>query len=201
MFTAVLMPDDVVAELDDFLEPRRAAGGPPRAAGAGRDRAVLRWTRPESWHITLGFMPQVESRRLDDLVERMTRAGTRRRRFELRLRGGGAFPSAVDARVLYARAEGEPAELEELRRLAVGARAAGARAGVEVHGGRFRPHVTLARSRRPDDVSRWLTVLDTFTSSTWPVQEFALVRSELGQGPRGSPRYVVEELFSLRADP
>lgn len=202
MFTAVLPPPDVVEELDDFLAPRRAAGA-PRSPGAGRDRSPLRWTRPEAWHLTLGFMPEVAPGRLDELVERLDRAAGRRRPLRLRIGGGGAFPGAADARVLYARVEGDPDEptddLEELRRLATGARAAATKAGVPVQGGRFRPHLTLARLRRPDDVSRWLHLLDTFRSAPWVAAELALVRSELGQGPRGTPRYTVEELFTLRA--
>ena len=198
MFSAVLPPTHVVEELDDFLAPRRDAGA-PRTPGAGRDRSPLRWTRPEAWHLTLGFMPDVAPGRLDELVERLDRAAGRRHPLTLRIGGGGAFPGAADARVLYARVEGDPADQEELRRLATGARAAATKAGAPVQGGRFRPHLTLARLRRPDDVSRWLHLLDTFGSSPWVADELALVRSELGQGPGGTPRYTVEELFTLRA--
>ncbi len=200
MFTAVIPPPPVVEAMEEFLEPRRDAGGPPLpgARHAARARTPLRWVRPEAWHLTLGFMPEVSDRVLDDLVERLVRAGRRRRPVELRLAGGGAFPGAADARVLYGRVQAQPADTEELRRLATGARAAAGRAGVRVQGGRFTPHVTLARLRRPDDVARWLEVLDTFASPSWHVTEFALISSELGQGPRGTPRYRVEERFTLR---
>ncbi len=198
MFTAVLPPEPVLEELDGFLEPRRSSAHLPARPAGGRERSPVRWTRPESWHLTLGFMPEVSERQLEGLVERLVRAGRKRQHFELRISGGGAFPSAADARVLFGRAEGDPADLEELRRLATGARAAATKAGALVQGGRFRPHLTLARLRRPDDVARWLDVLDTFSSQPWTVTEFALVRSELGQGPRGTPRYSVEEVFELR---
>jgi RNA 2',3'-cyclic 3'-phosphodiesterase len=189
MFTAVLPPEDVVEDLDDFLASRREHSSP--------DRPQLRWTLPESWHVTLGFMPEVAEHRLDEMLERLVRAGRRRRPFELRLSGGGAFPGAAAARVVHARTAGEPADLEELRRLATGARAAATRAGTPVAGGRFRPHLTLARLRRPTDVVRWLRVLDTYESRAWAVTRFALVRSHLGQGPRGRPRYETVATFPL----
>ena len=189
MFTAVLPPPDVVDDLDDFLAPRRDHRDP--------DRTPLRWTAPESWHVTLGFMPSVEERRLEELVERLGRAGKRRSPVELRLAGGGAFPDAARARVVYARTAGEPDDREELRRLATGARAAAVKSGTAVDGGRFRPHVTLARLRRPADVVRWLRLLDTYESTTWTVTEMVLVRSHLGEGPRGRPRYEVVERSPL----
>ncbi len=189
LFTAVVPPDDVVEDLDEFLAPRR-------------ESAEFRWTLPSSWHLTLGFMPQVEERRLDDLAERLTRAGRRRRPFALGLAGGGAFPDASAAKVVVLRTAAEPADVEELRRLATGARSAAAKAGAETDGGRFRPHLTLARLRRPTDVVRWLRLLDTYQSRTWQVQEFALIRSFLGEGPRGRPRYETVGTFRLgREDP
>ena len=62
------------------------------------------------------------------------------------------------------RAWGPPrrAGARELRRLATGARSAAAKAGCEVDGGRFHPHVTLARTRRPVQATRWLRVLDAY---------------------------------------
>jgi 2'-5' RNA ligase len=189
MFAAVLPPLDVVEDLEDFLAPRRDHAEP--------DRTPLRWTMPETWHVTLGFMPRVDERRLDDLVERLARAGKRRRPFTLGLAGGGAFPDAAAARVVHIGVRADPADAEELRRLAVGVRAAAGKAGTEVDGGRFRPHVTLARLRRPGDAVRWLRVLDTYVSREWTVGDMALVRSHLGEGPRGRPRYEVLERFPL----
>jgi RNA 2',3'-cyclic 3'-phosphodiesterase len=192
MFTAVLPPPDVVEDLDEFLAPRREH--------SEQTQQPLRWTTPESWHVTLGFMAQVPSRRLDELLERLGRAGRRRRPFELRVGGGGAFPDAAAAKLLHLRTLGTEDDLEELRRLATGARAAATRAGAPVDGARFRPHLTLARLPRPVDVVRWLRLLDTYESRPWTVGDFALVQSHLGEGPRGRPRYEVVDVFRLGRD-
>jgi 2'-5' RNA ligase len=188
MFAAVLPPQDVLEDLEEFLGPRQEA-----AQGSGE----LRWTRPEGWHLTLAFMANVPERSLDDLHERLTRAGSRRDPFTLRLAAGGAFPNPARAKVLYAGVEGEPEALEELRRLATGARAAAGKAGAPADGAAFRPHLTLARMRRPVEATRWLRVLSTYRSRPFEVTDFALVESHLGQGPGNRPRYDVVRQFSL----
>jgi 2'-5' RNA ligase len=186
MFAAVVPPDDVVEALEEFLEPRREA-------------APFRWTLPVQWHVTLAFMAKVPERSLDDLLERMTRAGRRRTPFTVRLQGGGTFPNPARAKVLYTRVEGEPDALEELRRLSTGARAAANRAGAEAEGGPFRPHLTLARMKRPVEATRWLRVLEAYAGREFLVDEFALVESHLGEGPSNRPRY--DEVARFRLGP
>lgn len=184
LFAAILPPAQVVERLDEFLEPRREHG-------------AFRWTPPEHWHLTLAFLPQVRERHLDDLVERLTRAGGRRTPFELSISGGGAFPNPGRARVLYAGLAAEARARTELDRLATGVRAAATRAGAEPDGGRFRPHLTLARLGRPQEVTRWIRILESYRDPPWLVTDVALVESHLGEGPRKRPRYEVLETFPL----
>jgi 2'-5' RNA ligase len=186
MFAAVVPPEDVLEELEAFLAPRREA-------------APFRWTAPEQWHLTLAFSERVPERSLDDLLERLTRAGRRRTPFTVALAGGGAFPGVAHAKVLYAGVEAAPDALEELRRLATGARAAAAKAGAPVDGAAFRPHLTLARASRPVEATRWLRVLDTFRSRPFVVEELVLIQSHLGEGPRKRPRYETVSTFPLGA--
>ena len=154
MFVAVQPPDAAVEHLDEFLDVRREA-------------ADFRWATTEQMHVTLAFLAAVPERRVDDLVERLTRAAAKRTAFETRITGGGAFPGPVDARVLWAGLELDDHGRTELDRLATGARAAASKAGIEVGGGRFRPHVTVARLRRPAEVSRWVRLLDGYAGPAW----------------------------------
>ena len=181
LFVAVVPPVDVVEHLDDFLAVRREAG-------------EFRWTVPDQWHLTLAFLPAVADRHLDDLVDRLTRAGHRRRPFDLTLRGGGAFPNAAHAKVLYADLA---QQADDLPHLATGVRAACAKAGAEPDGGRFRAHLTLARIGKPQDVTNWVRVLDTYEGPTWTVDAFSLIESHLGEGPRRRPRHEVLDSFEL----
>ena len=107
----------------------------------------------------------------------------------MRVAGGGAFPHADAARVLYAGLEADdPAGLD---RLAAASRAAVSRAGVRVDGQRFHPHVTLARLGRPANVTSWVRLLEGYDGPRWQVREVALVASHLGEGPRRRPRHEV----------
>lgn len=183
MFVALVPPEEVLEDLAEFLGPRHEA------------EQDFRWTAPEQWHVTLSFMASVPDRSLDDLMVRLARAAARRTPFSVAVTGGGAFPNAGRARVVYAALDA--ADPEELRRLSTGARAAGNRAGAEADGGRFHPHLTLARTKRPVEVTRWLRVLDTYRGPRWDAEEITLVASHLGEGPRRRPRYEVIESFPL----
>ncbi len=183
-FVAVVPPAEVVEHLDAFLEVRRAAG-------------AFRWAPAEQLHVTLAFLADVPDRKLDDLVERLGRAAARRTAFESAVAGGGAFPNAARARVLWAGLDLDERGRVELARMATGSRAAASRAGVPVDGQRFRPHLTVARLGHPDEVTPWVRLLDGYRGPTWTVDHLTLVASYLGEGPRGRPRHEVVEEFSL----
>jgi 2'-5' RNA ligase len=196
MFVAVVPPDPAVEDLEEFLAPRREA-------------APFRWSTPEQWHLTLAFAADVPDRAYDEAVDRLAQAAGKRHRVTLRVAGGGAFPNAARARVLFAglepaaepAAEADPADpataTAELDRLAAGTRNALSTAGAQVDGQRFRPHLTLARLGRPVETSSWVRLLDTYRGPEWTVEEIALVASHLGEGPRKRPRHEVLETFSL----
>lgn len=183
MFVALVPPDEALEDLGGFLRPRR------------EEETGFRWTTWEQWHVTLAFMPQVPDRALDDLVARLHRAAARRTPFRVTVAGGGAFPNPARAKVLFAGLDLDDAE--ELRRLKTGARAAANKSGAEAEGGRFHPHLTLARIKRPLDVTRWIRVLEAYRGPTWTAAEISLVQSYLGEGPRNRPRYEVIESFPL----
>lgn len=188
MFVAIRPPEVAAEHLDAFLDVRRGAG-------------AFRWTDVEQFHLTLAFLAEVPDRALDDLVERLGRAAGRRRPLSMRIGGGGAFPNAARARVLWAGLEclgPDPLEdREELRRIAVGARAAASKAGVEVDGAKFRPHLTVARLGVPREATNWVRLLDAYLGPSFEVAEVELVASYLGEGRRGRPRHEVIETFSL----
>lgn len=183
LFAALLPPRTVLDELAGFLEPRWDADTP------------WRWTRPESWHITLAFLASVPDSRIDPLVESL--AEVRGRRLPLLVGGGVAFPDALRARVLGL---GVGPDDEPVARLAGAVRRACNRAGVEADGARFHAHLTVARASKPQPAPRWMDLFDTFESTAWTAGEFALIESHLGEGPRGTPRYEVVETFLLQGD-
>lgn len=174
MFVAVIPPQSVIEDLDEFLSVRR-------------DAAAFRWSAPDQLHLTLAFAEHVPDRSLDDAIERLETAAGRRTPFELTITGGGAFPNVAEGKVLYAAVETDAAD--ELDRVAAGTRNALVKAGVEVDGGRFRPHLTVARTGTPVELSNWVRLLDAYAGPAWTADRVTLVESHLGQGRRGKPRY------------
>jgi 2'-5' RNA ligase len=180
LFVAVVPPPEVIEHLAAYVEPRR-----------DHPDEDLRWAAEENWHLTLAFLGDVPDRKADELEERLERAARRRPPMNLRIAGAGAFPNAAVARVLWTGVHGDRTALS---RLASGTRAAANRAGVEVAGRRFTPHITLARTKRPVDVTRWLRVFEPYDGPPWTADSIELISSRLGQGPnRGSAYDTVGE--------
>src|ERR1700712_270718 len=150
MFVAVVPPEGVLEDLEEFLAPRQEA-------------APWRWTLPEQWHVTLAFLEHVSDRARDELVERLTATAGKRSPGSAHIMGGGAFPHVGRAKVLWA---GLETDQDELSLMAAGTRSAASGAGVVVDGQRFRPHVTLARLNRPIEATKWVRVLDAYIGPT-----------------------------------
>jgi 2'-5' RNA ligase len=177
LFVALLPPAAAVAELAAALRPAR------RLPGAD----ALRWTAPESWHLTLGFLGETPDAVRPDLEERLGRAARRHGPYTLRLSGGGRFGD----RALWTGAEGDAAALA---RLAGAVRAAARRAGMPPDEERgFRPHLTLARGQRsqPVELPPFAEALAGFRGSPWSADTVCLVSSTLPRsgGPGEQPRY------------
>lgn len=184
MFVAVYPPREAIDDLDDFLEPRREAG-------------EFRWSPADQIHLTLAFLADVPDRAYDDLVDRLAQDAGKRRAMTASIGGGGAFPTVNLAKVLWAGLEVD--DRDELGRLAAGCRAAAAKAGAAPSGERFRPHLTVARTRRPIEATKWVRLLDSYGGSSWPLDHVTLVASHLGERPRKRPRHEAIETFSLSA--
>ena len=184
MFVALVPPVEAVEHLDTFLDVRRSAGD-------------FRWADAAQLHVTLAFLASVPDRCVDDLVERLGRAAARRTPVATRITGGGAFPNAARARVVWAGLELDATGRTEVARMATGARAAASKAGIAVDGQRFRPHVTVARTRQTGEVSDWVRLLDAYAGPSWATGELSLIASYLGEGPRKRPRYEVVETFRV----
>ncbi|WP_245544802.1 RNA 2',3'-cyclic phosphodiesterase [Mobilicoccus pelagius] len=174
---AIVPPEQVREDLDEFCAPRRTA------------LPDLRWTDAFQWHLTLAFLPDVLDADLDELTDRLADAAARRRPPDARLAGGGVFPDATRAKVLWTGVEATADDRAELDRLSVGCRNAAVAAGTTVEGRGFTPHVTLARLACPADASGLLEVFGTYVGPSWRAAGIELVASYLGEGPGRRPRY------------
>lgn len=157
-------------------------------------RLDVRWTRPETWHLTLSFLGEWPADRAAPLIERLSAAIESE---PLRLVPGplAGFPDLRRPRVLFVQMEGGG----QLAALAAQVRGAVDQAWPEGPQDRrpFRPHLTLARIRRPLTAGD-INLLQDIDLSDLPqetVERVQLIRSELR--PDGS-RYFDHAVFGLR---
>jgi RNA 2',3'-cyclic 3'-phosphodiesterase len=167
LFVALSPPGKVLDELEAAVAPLRPA------------RPDLRWTSPQSWHVTLAFLGEVDDAVLGRLTERLERAAGKRHGLVVSAAGAGAFPTAPRARVLWT---GLQVDREALRTVARSVAAAARKAGAPPpdEQRRFRPHITLARSREPVDLRPLIAELSGFAGTAWPADRVHLIRSHLG---------------------
>jgi 2'-5' RNA ligase len=129
--------------------------------------------------VTLEFLGQCGPHEVD---RQLARWGVRARRvdpLDLRIAGGGAFPRAWRAKVLWA---GVDVDDDAWRRLA---------------GFEQQPHVTVARTRGWADVTDLVDSLSGYAGPPWTASEVCLMESHLrGSGDRG-PRHEVVEAYRL----
>jgi RNA 2',3'-cyclic 3'-phosphodiesterase len=159
LFVAVLPPAEAIGHLDRAVAGARAAC------------SDLAWVPAERWHLTLAFYGEVADRDVARVERRGVRATRHAAALDLRLVGAGQFGD----RVLWVGVQGER---DGLRSLA-GALATDGRA--------YRPHLTLARARRGEDLGPATSMLATYDGPAWPAAEVVLFRSHLGSRPRHEP--------------
>jgi 2'-5' RNA ligase len=148
-----------------------------------RDRLALicggvpgaRWLAPETMHVTLRFIGEVQETALVDIEAAL--AGVRAPGFELMLDGIGNFGNGNRPRVIWAGV----ARNEALDRLHTKIAAALVRAGLPPEGRKFTPHVTLARVKaaKAGRVGAFVAAHNPFQAGPFRVAGFTLYSSFL----------------------
>lgn len=133
LFIALELPETVI---------RHAAGIIGRLKRSGPD---IKWVRPESLHITLKFLGDVEKDEADELAVDLGVAYGNGRPLDLAVGGCGAFPNPKQPSVIWLGLNGDTQGLIRM--------AAKTEVICETHGfprekRAFKPHLTLGRVRR-----------------------------------------------------
>lgn len=173
--------------------PLAAPGTKQLAAACRRLRAAhdgLRWSAPESWHITLQFLGSSTAEQFDCLTARLA---------EVR---SGPVPVRLGGLVVFERAGVLAAEVEltpELALLAQRVTAATAPCGFQAEERPYHPHITLARAKGAGG-RRQLKSLENRAQDLRPVASCFLARGfllyESHLGPGGS-KYEIRQRFNL----
>ncbi|HKP55930.1 MAG TPA: RNA 2',3'-cyclic phosphodiesterase [Polyangiales bacterium] len=141
-----------------------------------RDGPNLRWLSPEKRHFTLRFLGQVPDSQRSAISQACAATAAESPAFDLVLAGAGAFPRKSRATVLWIGvSQGEA----ELVRLAAGLDAGLVALGFQPEGRPFVPHLTVARSRQPQQLTAAVDALASLRLSGC-VRSIELIRSHLG---------------------
>jgi 2'-5' RNA ligase len=152
------------------------------------------WTRPESTHLTLKFFGNVEQSRIPEISGAAERTVRDFHPCQIVISGTGVFPNVSRPRVLWIGVSDPDSRLGELQsRFEFEC----AKEGFPKEERKFRPHLTIARFRRPEGV-RGLVEAHTnsrFEEVMVDVNELIVFRSEPGSA--GS-KYTALSRHSLR---
>ncbi len=154
----------------------------------------MKLVSPDKWHITLSFMPAVQTAQAEALHDALVSLASSTHPLDLVLQGAGFFTGSAASSPTWL---GIAGDLHALDSLAASCRSAGRRSGTRVESSKkFLPHLTLARHSPSEHPDVWLQRLDQFRGTPWTVKELVLVESTL-RGHGRPPVYGVVERHAL----
>jgi 2'-5' RNA ligase len=166
LFTAIDIPPDVKATLAALLDRLRPL-------------AKLGWIPAEKLHITTKFIGEWPEERLDEMKWALAAVACPAP-VEIAIRRLGWLPNPRSARVLYAGVEAS----ESLTALAAATERAVGGIGAPAEDRIYRPHVTLARTRKTvslDALKRALAEIELSAIGSYRASSFALYLSAAGK--------------------
>jgi 2'-5' RNA ligase len=147
----------------------------------------VRWIAPETAHLTLHFLGDTASERVELLRLALSAVINRHPSFTLRTGALGVFPDVSRPRVIWLGLRGATDRLDAIYR---GVGEALGDLGFEVESGRLNPHLTLGRLRETPSPAVQADIARAIRDQPagrqpfdMPVTEIQLVRSFLGKGP------------------
>lgn len=179
LFVALRLPDPLRAAVEELQSGLRTA----------------RWLDGDGLHLTLAFIGEVEGSA--QLRIEAALAGVTARTLRMELHGLGCFPPRGAPRMLWTGASPKV----ELVSLARSVRHALGRAGRAPERRRFKPHVSIARFRRPPsavELERYLAAHSLFRTQRADVGAFHLFSSKLRSS---GAQYTIETTYPLTSVP
>lgn len=174
LFVGLEMPEAIKDQLLDLEKPLPG----------------VRWIAADDFHLTLRFAGDIEKRTANEFVEALSHIDLPM--FAMRLVGLGTFGSK-EPRAIWAAVDAP----DTLGRLQAATEKAARSVGLKPETRGFRPHVTIARIGKSNDlaIARYLNHHSAFKTEPFPVARFAVFSAKpmVGGGP-----YVIEEVFGLQ---
>jgi RNA 2',3'-cyclic 3'-phosphodiesterase len=173
VFCAIELPDDVRERLHEHIAKLRA-----QIPDAGAS-----WSRVENIHLTMKFFGNVATDQIPKISAAATRSAEQFAQFKVQIGSTGVFPRPSRAQVLWIGITDPSGKLTELQQRFENECAT---EGFEKEERAYRPHLTIARLRKPEGAR---TLADAhlrmkFNATDITLKELIVFRSELS--PKGS---------------
>ena len=168
VFCAIELTEEVRGRLREHIERLRARV--PEVAAS--------WTRVENIHLTLKFFGNVAKDQLAAISEAASQTVEEFSAFKIEIGGTGVFPRASRAQVLWIGVNDPSGQLSALQQTLENECAA---AGFPKEDRAYRPHLTIARLRKPEGARRLAETHLGLRFNPMPVtvKEVIVFRSEL----------------------
>ena len=182
MFCAVELPDEVRKQLEEHIQKLRKAV--PDAAAS--------WSRVENIHLTLKFLGNVALDRIPAISAAATRTVAEFSPFPIAVGNTGVFPRPSRVQVLWIGVSDPSGKLSALQERLENEYAA---EGFPKEDRVYRPHLTIARLRKPARRLADAHLQMQFNTTEVELNELIVFRSELS--PKGS-RYTPISTHPIR---
>jgi 2'-5' RNA ligase len=175
-FIAIELPDGVKRGLRELQAQLKAESSAP-----------VKWVEPENIHLTLKFLGNVASGRIDEIAQAMKEAVRGISPFSLEVKELGVFPNPRRVQIVWVGVSGETEKLATLqKRIESGL----AKLGFAPENRRFTPHLTLARLRdratpqEREKLGQLIAETEFAAAQSFSVDSVKLIKSQLTrEGP------------------
>lgn len=143
---------------------------------------AVKWVAPQNIHLTVRFLGDTEEQRVPKVQELLDKVSSEHNIVETSIGRLGAFPNLRRPRVLWAGINGNVEMLEKLaRQVELGVR----KLHFEEESKGFKPHLTLGRIRRPQELERLIARMESFTMDPLPIRLDRIVLFKSTLTPKG----------------
>ena len=166
-FIAVSIPTDVCRRLAEIEKQLSASG------------ADVKWVAEGNFHVTMKFLGDVDSNRIEELTEAICSAVQDMPPFEVALSGVGAFPNTRQPNVVWV---GTSTGGDELKAIVERLDSSLECLGFAKEAKPFSPHITVGRTKTPRNFGQLreaIERLNDIQAGSFLVEEVALMKSDL----------------------
>ena len=183
LFIAIELPSNIIDGLRNVQEELKDKSNKPS------------WAKPENIHLTLKFLGDTETGKIESMVNILEGIAGKSFSFEISVKGVGTFPAAGNPRVIWVGIEENKDMLQLYNNIEEGL----ATLGFEKERRDFKPHLTLGRIKFLNDragLKRGLEKVAGLNLARFAVAGFALFKSTLT--PEGAIHTKLKE-YTLQA--